>query len=142
MSSLHKASCLCGAIQFEVENPGEIGHCHCVMCQKAHGAAYGTYVDVHRDHLRIVSGEDAIGRYESSPGIQRTFCKQCGSTLQFYREGADRQGLAAGLFDSELERQPRYEIWTSSSKSWANRDNLELTHRTEPQPGEWTPNND
>lgn len=109
------------------------------MCQKAHGAAYATYVNVKPEQLKIVSGEEAIGHYESSPGIVRTFCKNCGSTLQFIREGATSHGLAAALFDSDLETDPRYEIWTSSSRRWSHRDNLELTHETEPKPGEWTP---
>lgn len=129
----HGGSCLCGQVRFEIDGTlGEIGHCHCRMCQKAHGAAYATYVNVPLDRVRFVAGEAEIGRYESSPGIIRTFCRQCGSTLQFLREGAVNIGVAAAAFDTDPGQDVNYEIWTSSAAPWGHRDELPLTHPTQP----------
>lgn len=104
------------------------------MCQKAHGAAYATYVNVNLSDLKITEGDDYLGRYESSPGIVRTFCKQCGATLQFIRDGKDNVGVAAGAFDTTMKTGVDYEIWTSSSVDWGDRTDIPLTHET--QPGE------
>ncbi|MGH8286041.1 MAG: GFA family protein, partial [Steroidobacteraceae bacterium] len=38
-----RGSCLCGGVRFEIDGPvGRASHCHCSMCRKAHGAAFGT----------------------------------------------------------------------------------------------------
>ncbi|WP_438269777.1 GFA family protein [Neptunomonas phycophila] len=34
-------SCLCGKVSYEISGEvGDIVHCHCVTCRKAHGAAF------------------------------------------------------------------------------------------------------
>lgn len=133
MTEKRKASCLCSAIRFEVSGPvDEIGHCHCRMCQKAHGAAFGTYVSVVAGNVTLVEGAELLGRYESSPGISRTFCTRCGSTLQFIEPGGSPIAMAAGCFDDELPARVDYEIWTSSACRWGARENLPMSHPTEP----------
>src|SRR5207249_145423 len=37
-------SCLCGDVAFELVPGDWMGHCHCSMCRKAHGAAFATHV--------------------------------------------------------------------------------------------------
>ena len=50
-------SCLCGAVSFEFELPTLFaGHCHCTMCQRAHGAGFVTWVGVREDGFRITAG--------------------------------------------------------------------------------------
>ncbi len=40
-------SCLCKRVRFEIRGAlGRSSHCHCSMCRKAHGAAFGTYAAV------------------------------------------------------------------------------------------------
>src|SRR5262245_27876086 len=76
-------SCLCGGIRYRID--GELGqatHCHCSMCRKVHGAAFGTYARVDRRQLEWLQGQELIGRYASSAKYERTFCRRCGSTLQ------------------------------------------------------------
>ena len=132
MTGVHHGSCLCGAVTFEVRGDlGEIGHCHCDMCQKAHGAAYGTYVNVSLDDLKFTSGTDAIGRYQSSPTVVRTFCRHCGSTLQFIRDGQEDMGVAAGLFNTELPGA-NYEVFTSRAHPWGDRHGVAMSHPTHP----------
>lgn len=102
------------------------------MCQKAHGAAYATYVNVDLNGLHIIEGQEYLTHYESSPGVVRTFCKKCGSNLQFMREGKDRIGVAAGIFDTSIGSSVDYEIWTSSAPDWGARDEIPLSHDTKP----------
>lgn len=39
-----EGSCLCGAVRYQVDGPPKrVAHCHCTLCQKHHGAAFGSY---------------------------------------------------------------------------------------------------
>lgn len=130
---MHKGSCLCGAIHYEVKGPiTEVGHCHCKMCQKAHGAAFGTYARVSVENFRFVTGEDSVSHFQSSEGTTRTFCSRCGSNLQFIRNGKSHFGIAVGSLDDELEIKPSYQIWTSSKACWWQLQEGLLSHETQP----------
>ena len=75
-------SCLCGRARFEIADPlPGFGNCHCSLCRKATGSAFWTAATVPADSFRWVSGDDSVVWYESSPGCQRGFCPNCGSTL-------------------------------------------------------------
>ena len=133
MSRIDTGSCLCGAVQYEITGGvGEMGHCHCSMCRKAHGAAFGTYANVNWEHFRVTKGEDMIARYESSPGTTRTFCKKCGATLQFITDGKKRFGIAAGTLDTDPGVRPNYQIWTSDKAPWWDLTGTNLSHDTAP----------
>lgn len=82
-----RGSCLCGSVRYEIRvSLSRITHCHCSQCRKPHGAAFGTYATVNRADFTFITGEGDVTSYASSPGVLRTFCKRCGSTLQFIRQ--------------------------------------------------------
>jgi hypothetical protein len=121
-SDLHKASCLCGAVRLELAGqPGEVLHCHCRMCQKAHGAVFATFARFPHEALTLTAGADALASYRSSAEARRTFCRECGSTLQFIRDGAPTFGLAVAALDTPLEPQPIRDVWTESHRDWLTR---------------------
>ena len=65
--------CLCGAIRYEADHqPLVSALCHCRMCQKVHGAAFGTYCFVKAEQIRLTAGTDAIVNYESSSALVRS----------------------------------------------------------------------
>ena len=75
-------ACLCGAVRFEIERPlDRVAHCHCTICQRAHAAAYATWVAVPNEGLRITAGADQLTSYRSSEIGARSFCRACGSSL-------------------------------------------------------------
>ena len=74
-------SCVCQRVRFECEPADHLVHCHCKMCRFQSGSAYTTVVRSPVESFRWTSGEEWIGRYESSPGALRFFCSQCGSKL-------------------------------------------------------------
>lgn len=79
---MHRGSCLCGAVTYEIEAPlGSATHCHCNQCRKAHGAAFATYANVRREHFRFTQGLESVKTFQSSPGVSRTFCQHCGANL-------------------------------------------------------------
>ena len=100
-------SCLCGAVRFEVHgSPEELLHCHCRMCQRAHGAAYATFVLVHHADFHVTAGAERIATYRSSADARRTFCDTCGSALQFIRDERPTIGLAVSVLDGRLPELP------------------------------------
>ena len=115
-----QGSCLCGSVRYEVRGPlGPATHCHCSMCRKAHGAAFGSYARVQRSDFVLLSGADDIASYQSSPEVTRTFCRRCGSTLQFIRATRPNTfSLALGTLDDDPGVRPSMHIHIESKVPW------------------------
>ncbi len=113
-------SCLCGAINFSASLPSKwCAHCHCSMCRKAHGAGYVTWVGFEQDHVLYTRGEDHLVWYESSPGAQRGFCRQCGSSLFFRsKQWAGELHIALGCIDGAIDRQPQANVFFDNHIAW------------------------
>jgi hypothetical protein len=112
-------SCLCQEVAYEISGPIiRLNFCHCTMCQKNHGAAFAPYLRVAKKDFTIVRGEEFVASYQSSQGITRTFCHQCGSNLQWIRASSDALGIAAGTLDSDIDVQPAAQYWCEDSKRW------------------------
>lgn len=79
----HTGSCLCGAVTYAVTDmPPEVGACHCTMCRKHSG---GVFIGVRVPGDKVsFKGADSIATFKSSDWAERSFCRQCGSTL-YYR---------------------------------------------------------
>jgi hypothetical protein len=115
-----KGSCLCGEVVYCVAGPiGKASHCYCTMCQKQHGAAAGSYVNVARAGLAIASGHARITEYASSEHGRRSFCQVCGSTL-FWRseESPDRIAVALGTLDGGFTEPVEIEWHAETKPSW------------------------
>ena len=115
-----QGSCLCGSVRYEVRGPlGPATHCHCSMCRKAHGAAFGSYARVQRSEFVLLSGADDIASYQSSPEVTRTFCRRCSSTLQFIRATRPNTfSLALGTLDDDPGVRPSMHIHIESKVPW------------------------
>lgn len=115
-----RGSCLCATVRYEVRGSlGRAVNCHCSMCRKAHGAAFATYARVKADDFALLSGKDDIAAYPSSPHVTRTFCRRCGSTLQFI--SAEHPGsfaLALGTLDDDPGVRPSVHIYVESKAPW------------------------
>ena len=117
---MFRGSCLCGSVTYEVRGSlSRATHCHCSMCRKAHGAAFATYGRVQSTDFMLTSGADGIASYQSSPEVTRTFCKRCGSTLQFI--STKRPGsfsLALGTLDDDPGIRSFEHIFVGSKAPW------------------------
>ena len=72
--------CMCGAVRYETTGASfGINHCHCESCRKHNGAAVVTLAGFKADQIAFSGDERKI--YESSPGVGRAFCAQCGTPL-------------------------------------------------------------
>jgi hypothetical protein len=115
-----EGACLCGKITYVVEGDiGEVSHCHCSMCRRIHGAAFATYGAVPRDKFRWLSGSDLVQVYRSSDSMDRTFCSNCGSTLQaLFEKEPDVLFLALGTTNSDPNCRPSFHIFVGSKAPW------------------------
>lgn len=110
-------SCLCGTVKFSVDTISDesshMSHCHCSMCRKIHGTLFATYFNA--KGLSISQGENAIVKYESSPGFIRSFCQKCGSPLpENSTANEDEVYIPAGLMDDDPGVRPTEHIFTES----------------------------
>lgn len=116
-SSPITGGCRCGAVRFEVNATALwSAHCHCADCRHATGAAFATYVGVASDKT-VFSGE--FTRYESSPGVFRSFCPGCGSPLAFEGEKwAGELHLFAGALDAPEDISPAAHVMMADAMPW------------------------
>jgi hypothetical protein len=95
---MHKGSCLCGAVSFEVSGPlHPPDACHCTQCRKQSGHFWAS-TDVPRAALTI-RGAEQLTWFRSSAKVQRGFCSTCGSALFWDPLQRDFIGIAMGAFD-------------------------------------------
>lgn len=95
---MHKGSCLCGKVTFEVE--GDLNApdaCHCSQCRRQSGHFWAS-TNVPRAALRI-GGEDKLRWYQSSEKVRRGFCSVCGSALFWDPAGHDLIAVGMGAFE-------------------------------------------
>jgi hypothetical protein len=79
---MHRGSCLCGAVRFDVSGalpPPDA--CHCTKCRKWSGHCFVSS-DVPRDAITI-HGIEHVSWFQSSEKVRRGFCSTCGSSLFF-----------------------------------------------------------
>ena len=97
---MSEGRCLCGSVTWELTGePYAAYNCHCVMCQKIHGTAFGTYYFVRADQFRWTSDTDSVIHYRSSPAVTRSSCDNCGSVVPYSSEKRDVWVAPAGCHD-------------------------------------------
>jgi hypothetical protein len=114
-------SCACGRIRYQIDGElvGPAGHCHCWQCRKHSGASFGTTCVVKAEEFAIVSGEDLLSSWESSPGIHRFFASCCGSPIYKRRDDFPQLlGLRLGGLDADPGKRVEEHIFVSSKVPW------------------------
>lgn len=115
---MHSGGCLCGAVRYSfVGPPIAASLCHCTSCRRATGGPSVAWVVCDETTTEITHGE--ISLFGSSPGVERGFCRMCGTSLTYRRDS--RPGLidftTASLDEPDLFA-PTKEIWLSERVSW------------------------
>jgi len=114
-----RGSCLCGQVRFELDGaPQFINHCHCSMCRKAHGAAFGSFLHADGTGFRWLAGQTRVTNYPSSPGNVRAFCSVCGSNVPVLEDEGRHVIIPAGALDDDPAVRPIVHIHTASRAPW------------------------
>ena len=111
-------SCLCGKIEYEISGQvGDVVHCHCQTCRKAHGSAFSSVASVDDNEFTLI-GRDFLSFFESSPGKKRYFCSNCGTQIYAKREGTKHLILRLGSLDDDPTSKEKNHIWVSQKATW------------------------
>lgn len=119
MRHAYQGSCLCNKVTFEVGGFGKkAANCYCTMCQKFHGAAFGTLVGV--EGLVWRSGAEYLKHYTAPNGTIRTFCEECGSSLGFRVKNTPIEDieLAIAAFNEDIPVTIDAQIYTKYRSNW------------------------
>lgn len=109
---MHKGSCLCGAVSFEVAGPLKPPiACHCSQCRKQSGHFWAS-TDVARAALTI-RGADRLTWFHSSDKVRRGFCSACGSSLFWDPIEKDTIAVAIGAFDRPTDTRLAIHIYVA-----------------------------
>jgi hypothetical protein len=117
---MHKGSCLCGAVEYEITAPlGPIVFCHCSRCRKANGSAYAAIAPVPAAKFRIVKGETTLRSYRNAAGVERLFCSNCGSPIFGKRDSMpETVRVRIGTLDTPVDAKVSAHIFVGSKAEW------------------------
>jgi hypothetical protein len=116
-----RGSCLCGAIRYEID--GEIGpiqYCHCRRCRKATGSAFNVGSTVPASGFRIVAGDGHLGRFLHTSGLERTFCRGCGSPIYSWwpKKAPELRRIRVGTLDTPVPGKVSAHIFAAHKAEW------------------------
>lgn len=127
--------CFCGEVRFAATLPSRwVAHCHCTMCQRAHGAPVVTWVGLNADRARIDDPHGRLRWFDSTPGFaQRGFCDRCGTTL-FFRSSRwpGELHVVRTAFDGPVDREPQVHVNWDTHVPWLAYGDDGLPHKPDP----------
>ena len=84
MTTSHKGSCFCGAVQIEVSgDPVAMAYCHCNSCRSWSGSPVHASTMWSSDAINVLSGSEQIATFHKTPESisHRQYCTKCGGHL-------------------------------------------------------------
>lgn len=99
---MHQGSCLCGAVQFEID--GDLtppSACHCGQCRRQSGHVWAS-THIPDDRFRLTKG-DTVRWYQASPTARRGFCGTCGSFLFWNPTDEAAISVSMGTIDTPTD---------------------------------------
>lgn len=117
--------CLCGKVTYQIDVPddhlGETNYCYCNQCRRANSTAFSANVAVPASSYMLLTGQELITEYESSPGNHRAFCSACGSPVHGKKgSDPDHTRVRLGGLDNAAKVKPNSHAWTSEKPAWYN----------------------
>ncbi|QAY77824.1 GFA family protein [Sphingosinicella sp. BN140058] len=109
---MHKGSCLCGAVRFEIEKPLKgPDACHCSQCRKVSGHVWAS-TDLAEADLRL-DGAENLTWFQSSEKVRRGFCATCGAALFWKPIFKDTIAVAMGAFETPTQTRLAMHIFVA-----------------------------
>ncbi len=111
--------CMCGAVRYEASGkPLEGGYCHCHSCRRHTGAPVVALVFFEADKVRFTKRDRSI--YNSSPGVKRGFCDQCGTSLTWEGKFGERAviNIHISTFDDPDPHVPESRFFHEERIAW------------------------
>jgi hypothetical protein len=120
-SEIVPISCLCGGVRMELTPPFSIASsCHCEHCRKHSGSFGSIAMEVPREQLNLVSGEELLESFRLGPGTTiRVFCRRCGAPVYGMDEPeSETVWVRMGALDGDPGVRPSRRTGVGSAPSW------------------------
>lgn len=117
-----QGGCNCGAVRYAVSGPTLwSAGCCCRDCARATGTPYIVWVGFPPERVRFQGREPSIN--ESSEGVLRGFCPQCGTSLTYGRDPAFEAVeptlyISAATLDDPSAYPPTEVVWYAQRPEW------------------------
>ena len=113
-----EGGCMCRQIRYKLtEKPIYSTLCHCSDCRRACGAQAVAWVTVRNENFSYIKGEPQ--HYKSSPGVDRTFCPICGTSLTYQNESrAGEIDITTGSLDHPEQYPPTKDFFCRDRLPW------------------------
>ena len=124
--------CLCGAVRFKATcKPNWVGICHCPTCRKAMG---GVVAGAAGYPIRAVTfSRESLQVYESSRGVQRTFCSVCGASISYQnKKWGDDIHILIGAHDKPSTLKRQFHLFGRHKLCWLHFHDKLPVYRTTP----------
>lgn len=114
--------CYCGATTIRATAlPRDIAYCHCIDCRRVTAAPVAAFAAF--DETAVTFSPHDGTKVHANPGVERTFCGECGSSLAGrydYLPGQVYIGL--GLLDQAEAFAPKLHAHCSQRLTWLHID--------------------
>jgi hypothetical protein len=114
-----EGGCQCGAVRYRLEGkPRSLAVCHCTMCQRQSGSAFGMSLAISRNAFQLLSGTLKTFNVTCDSGRIKecAFCPECG--VRIYNRTEGRTSIKAGTLDDTSWLEPDAHFWTKSKQAW------------------------
>jgi len=130
---MNTGSCHCGKVTFKVpQQLGDVRYCYCETCRKLSGSAFSAVALIASDGFELLSGQDDLAVYESSPDKFRYYCGHCHCQIHAaVASQPDYVRLRLGVLDFEPDVQIVAHMWVSEKPHW------HVIHDDLPQFAKW-----
>lgn len=117
---VHEGGCLCGTVRIRAwGEPFGAPYCHCRDCRKSTSAPVSLLVGYAERQVESVSGDPKV--YESSPGVRRAFCGDCGTSITYKDDRLPGEVyIHVGVFDDPASFEPTIHSWYSQRLEYLN----------------------
>lgn len=119
---VHEGGCLCGRVRYAVSGaPAWVAHCHCQSCRRATGTVMASFAGFLKPRYAVVQG--VPGAVQSSPGVRRRFCPDCGTPLTYEAERwPEETHIHLATLDQPAAFWPTSHVFTAEAMPWLKLD--------------------
>jgi hypothetical protein len=110
--------CYCGAVSIRATRPPQVvAYCHCIDCRRVTGAPVTAWAAFEEAAVTFDPDEGRVASV--NPGVTRTFCGSCGSSLACRYDYLPGQVyIALGLLDQASELAPQVHAHEAQRLPW------------------------
>lgn len=110
--------CYCGLTKFTTtQQPQTVAYCHCDSCRRATGGAVAAFAAFDEKAVTFIPDEGRV--VSTNPGVARTFCTSCGSSLTGRYDYLPGQiYISLGVLDQANDYPPKIHTHDSERFTW------------------------